>query len=139
MNLQTCCNISLNCCSIGEHFAEMTGSLCRHTAASKRHGEVAFSITLLVCKVCRQKDVLNPWQKTLFLDHVLLNWERIGITARLAILLQGAAIFFAAFMVSSGIKVPLVIARKEPMFFSKLSILYMIKVERVNVNSSLFV
>lgn len=73
MNLETCCIISLNCCSIGVHFAEMTGSLCRHTAASKRHGEVAFSITLLVCKVCRQKDVLNPWQKTLFLDHVLLN------------------------------------------------------------------
>ena len=49
----TCCSIALKRCSIGLQDAEMTGSLCRHTAASKFHGEVALSITILVCKACR--------------------------------------------------------------------------------------
>lgn len=89
----TCCNIALNCCSIGLHAAEMTGSLCRHTAASKFHGEVDFSITLLVCKASRQKEVLKPRRKPLFLAQEPLKREKIGVTARLAILLQGAAIF----------------------------------------------
>lgn len=92
-NLLTCCSISLNCCSIGLKVAEMTGSLCRHTAASKFHGEVVFSIILLVCKAPRQKEVLKPRRKPLFLAQVPRKWERIGVTARLAILSQGAAIF----------------------------------------------
>lgn len=81
-NHVTCCSIALNRCSIGLHAAEMTGSLCRHTAASKFHGEVAFSTTLLLCKASRQNEVLKPRRKPLFLAQVPRKWERIGVTAR---------------------------------------------------------
>lgn len=50
VNEQTCSIICLNCCSIGLCSADMTGSLCRHTAAVKFHGELLLSITPLVFK-----------------------------------------------------------------------------------------
>lgn len=80
----TCCSIALNCCSIGLHAAEMTGSLCRHTAASKFHGEVAFSITLLGCEASRQEEVLKPRRKPLFSAQAPRKRQRIGVTARAA-------------------------------------------------------
>lgn len=67
----TCCSIALNRCSMGLHVAEMTGSLCRHTAACSFHGDAAFSITLLVFRLSRQKEELKLRRKPLFLAHVL--------------------------------------------------------------------
>lgn len=72
----------------------MTGSLCRHTAAIRVHEEVALSVTLLVCKVARETEVLDKWRNPVFPTAVLLKPERSCRRDRLAILLQGAAIFF---------------------------------------------
>lgn len=94
LNKRTWCIICRNCCSIGVQSAEMTGSLWRHTAAIKVHGEFALSTTVLVCKVARQIEVLKNCRNPLFPAAVLLKQDRNVKTDRLAILLQGAAIFF---------------------------------------------
>lgn len=91
---RTSCSICLNCCSIGVRSAEMTGSLCRHTAAISVHGELARSVTFSVCKVNRQAEVLKNWRTPLCSAAVRLKQDRNGTTDRLAILPQGAAILF---------------------------------------------
>lgn len=90
---RTCCIISLNFSSNGFRSAEMTGSLCKHTAAIKVHGEGALSVTLLVCKVPRQTKVLEKERKRVLPTVVCLKRDRNSKTERLAILPQGAAIF----------------------------------------------
>lgn len=94
LNRRTCCNIRANCCSVGLSSAEMTGSLCRHTAAIRVHGELALSDTLLACKVARQRGELENRSNPVFPTPVLLKQDRNCRRGRLAILPQGAAIFF---------------------------------------------
>ncbi|TMS13073.1 28S ribosomal protein S11, mitochondrial [Larimichthys crocea] len=67
----------------------MTGSLCRHTAAIKVHGEVALSVTCLFCSVARQTDVLDNGR-----SPELLTRDTNRTRPRLAILPQDADIFF---------------------------------------------
>lgn len=92
-NKRTWLNICLNCSSIGAKSAEMTGSLCRHTAAINVHGESALSVTAWVCNVARQKDVLKNWRHCLCLTAVLLKEDTNVKKDRLANFPQGAAIF----------------------------------------------
>ena len=94
LNKRTCCIICLNCSSMGEQSAEMTGSLCRHTAAIRFHGELALSVALLVCRVNRRMEVQEKLRKPWSLAAVLLKQDKSCMTDLLAILLQGAAIFF---------------------------------------------
>lgn len=94
LNKLTRCIICLNCCSIGLQSAEMTGSLCRHTAAIRVHGDEGFSVPLLVCKVTRHTEVLDKWRNPALPTAVLLKQERKCERVTLAILLPGADIFF---------------------------------------------
>lgn len=86
-------SICRNCCSMGLQSAEMTGSLCRHTAAIRVHGELALSAASLRGKDARQTEALWNWRKPKFPTDVLLIQDRNCRKGRLAIRPQGAAIF----------------------------------------------
>lgn len=85
-------NICLNSASIVVQSAEMTGSLCRHTAAIKVHGESSLPVTAWVRELARQRVVFKN-RHCLCLAGVFVKVDRNVKKDRLAILPQGAAIF----------------------------------------------